>query len=347
MTGKKPEIQKTEKTSKYPGFDTAMNEMSGMAPGLAGKLGEAYGGDRTAQMDPLQQAAYQKFSQYMNSGGSGNYMNDPQYQQAKGLRGDVLGGKYLEQDNPLVDYTRNKLMTEQVPDAMEQARRRQSIRGNYYSKAAVDQETDIMDNANDAMAGVYANQYGGELNRQMGMIDPAMRTAQTEGQVPMTDINQMIQMGEFPRQLEQQEMDTQYNEWLRQRSEQMTPLNMAPKGSQMYPEYDYNMTEGEPSAFESWINPALQIGSLAAAPFTGGASLAAMPWLQGAGQAFGTEGVDPGGFANFTNAFAPMASMAMGGMNFGGAASGAGGAGIGNLQDYLVTPENLFPNRGY
>ena len=116
----------------------------------------------------------------------------------------------------------------------------------------------------------------------------------------------------------------------------MTPLNMAPKGSQMYQEYDYNQTGGEPSAFESWINPALQIGSLAAAPFTGGASLAAMPWLQGAGQAFGTEGVDPGQFANFTNAFAPAASMAMGGWTGSPISSVATDQGLGPLEKYLV-----------
>jgi len=326
MGGKEPEVVKTEKEKQYPGFENAMQNMSEQAEGLSGRLGEGYGGDRTAQMDPLQQAAYQKFSKYMNNGGSGNYMDNPMYQQGKQLMTGVMGGDYLEKDNPLVEYTRNKMMTEQVPEAMEQARRRQSIRGNYYSKAAVDQETDIMDNANDSMAGVYANQYGNELNRQMQMIPAGIGLAQQEGQIPMNDINQMIQMGEFPRQIEQQDMDTQYNEWLRQRTEEFSPLQQyAGQGSQINKEYDYSMTEGKPSAFESWINPALQIGALAAAPFTGGATLAAMPFLSGAGQAFGTKGVDPGNFANFTNAFAPMVGGAMGGFGGGGTITGGQG----------------------
>lgn len=315
MKGKEAEVVKTEKQAKYPGFETAMQEMANMAPGLAGKLGESYGGSIVADQDPLQKAAYQKFSDFMGQGGSGQYMNNPLYSTAKGTMMDVLNGKYLKENNPLVEYTRNKLMTQDLPDAQNRMRQAQSVRGNFYSTPGMNEEFDLNKAANDTMAGVYANNYQTELNRLMSFLNPSMQLAQSEAQIPLTDINNMQQMGAYQQQQTQTEDTAAYNEWLRARQEQMMPLQMAPQGSQIYPQYDYSMTKAEASPFQKYISPALQIGALGLAPFTGGASLMAMPMIQGMDKSFATPGADAGGFANFTNAFAPYASMAMGGMS--------------------------------
>lgn len=349
MEGKSPEIQKTEKQSLYPSSKDAMTQISELAPGLVGKLGEAYGGEMVAGQDPMQKAAYQQFLQYMQGGGSAGYQNNPLYSQSKGLMSDVLGGKYLGQNTPMMQYLNQKMYGEQVPTAMDELSRRLGIRGNFYSSAGIGQEGDIMENANTTMMGLYGQQYQNELNRQMGMIPTGMQTAQNEANAPLNDINMMNQMGAYQQQQQQTQDTAAQNEWLRQRQEQMMPLQMAPQMSQMYPEYDYSMTQGEASPFSKWISPALQGAALVAAPFTGGASLMAIPALQGINSATATQGTNPGGFANFMNAFAPMASMGMGSMgNYGQGANWMTGYGSGtpqgtqNMGSYSMLPKNFY-----
>jgi hypothetical protein len=313
--GKEPEIRKTEKEMLYPGFGEAMSNLSGMAADATGRLGEAYGGQMVAGLDPMQQQAYDRFNQWMGAGGSSQFMQDPLYQRSRQLMGDVLGGKYLE-NNPYVDWARDKSMSEDLPEMQAALRRALALKGNFYSSAGTEGEQDILTDLGKNLQGMYAQAYGTELDRMLGYIPAGMEVSQMEGQLPLQDIDMQNQMGDFLRQLEQQRLSADYDEWSRQRNESvMMPLQMAPQGSQMAKQYDYEMIPGKPSAFEKWISPALQIGSLAAMPFTGGMSALAIPALQGAQQAFGTQGVNPGGFSNFVNAFSPMASMGMGAFN--------------------------------
>ena len=270
-----------------------------------GAMGAPYGGPTVAQMDPLQQEAMQKFTQYMGRGGPSGYLGTPMYQQARGLMGDVLGGKYLGAETPMMQYLTQQTYGKDVPEAQAKLRQAQALRGGFYTSRGMGEEADILSEAGRFLGGQRASEYQRELERQMGMIQPAMTLAQQEQAAPMMDIGTMMQMGEIPRGIEQKGYDIALADW--QRAQAGLQQQIPWLGGQ------YTTTPGEPSAFEKWINPALQIGALAAAIPTGGLSLAAIPALQGMGQAFAT-GAPTGDFANITGAITPMVSAGMGGM---------------------------------
>ncbi len=171
-----------------------------------------YGGQFTAPMSPYENNALQGFNDFVGGGmglnQSGNYLND------------VLGGKYLNlNSNPYLqqiqqgeqgikDYN-DKMALDKIGSSM-------ALGGNALSGARLGATSDYMRNSNNAfesMMGQLMNQnYGMERNAMNQAPGMASNLANTAGGAYM----QLFGMGATPRNLQQHDLDSQFNDFIRQ-----------------------------------------------------------------------------------------------------------------------------------
>lgn len=206
-------------TSPYPSGTSGNLSQANAYPTGAQTLGQPiypwlqrYEGNRTAPMSNEENQGLNAYGNFMNNGmglgGSQNYMND------------VLGGKYLDvANNPyfkqikdsgqgLKDYQDNQA-TRRIASSM-------AAGGNALSGANAAAQGDYMNNSNNQfdqmMGNLYANQYARERGYQQDIPGMQNNMARTE----QSGLQGYMQAGALPRQLQQNENDAQYGDWLHQ-----------------------------------------------------------------------------------------------------------------------------------
>lgn len=318
MEGKAPSATKDVQASQFPSWNQYLSQLGDYAQTIIPTLGKPYSGELTAPMNSQQNQSYSGLNNYLS--GATPYTQGPQYQAANQQIMDTLSGKYLGQQSPYELAVNNQLLTQQYPEMQntlnQQLARRGTFSTGYGGQMQEKLNTDVMAQ----LATNRGAQYNIERKNQLNAVSPAMTSAQTMYQAPIDQLSQLLGVGNQIQQ-QQQTVDTNaYNEFNRQRQEQlgaMTPSSTASSlGSMLLSpdKYDYSMTPGKASAFSSYIAPAIQLAGLAGAGFTGGASIPIANKIAGLGNSASQNyGANSGNFANLTGAFSGLAGSAYGG----------------------------------
>ncbi len=171
-----------------------------------------YGGQFTAPMSGTEQQALGGFGNFVGGGmglnQSGNYLND------------VLGGRYLDiNSNPWLQQIQQGeqgIKDYNDKQALDRIGSSMALGGNALSGARLGASSDYMRNSNNAfesMMGQLMNQnYGlerGAMNNAPGQAANLANTAQS-------GYGQLFGMGATPRNIQQHDYDSQYNDFLRQ-----------------------------------------------------------------------------------------------------------------------------------
>lgn len=171
-----------------------------------------YGGQFTAPMSGTEQQALGGFSNFMQNGmglnQSGNYLND------------VLSGKYLDlNSNPYLQQIQQGeqgIKDYNDKQAMDRIGSGMALGGNALSGARLGAGADYMRNSNNA----FESMMGQLMNQNYGMERGAMNNAPGQAanlaNTAQSGYGQLFGMGATPRNIQQHDYDSQYNDFLRQ-----------------------------------------------------------------------------------------------------------------------------------
>jgi hypothetical protein len=156
----------------------------------------------------------QALSSMSNFAGNGFGLNGAQNY----LQG-VMGGQWLNPNNQYFDQIQSSgqnLLKGQQYDALKELQSRAAAGGNALGGALMSSEGRYLNDSNNSfnnmMATLRANQYA----RERGYMQEAPNQLNQLSQTGMQGLGQLMNMGAVPRQIEDQEIQGQYNDWLRQ-----------------------------------------------------------------------------------------------------------------------------------
>ena len=257
FSGKKSKTDKTASTPEYPTYNQAEKDLGQKAIDVIPTLGNAYGGQLTADQNAAQQSAYSSLLQFVNSP---SYLQDPMYQQGKGLMSDVLSGKYLGQQSPYETAVTQQFMSQTLPEMQNKLNANLALRGTFSTGYGGQMEEKMMNDAGMGLATMRGQEYDKQLANQFNMISPALQLAQSEQYAPAQAAQTAYGLGGIQQSLDQAPLTAQLQEFLRQRQEQLMPItqagSMAGPGSQLQ-QYDYSFTPGTNSTWSKYISPVL------------------------------------------------------------------------------------------
>lgn len=171
-----------------------------------------YGGQFTAPMSPTEQNALNQYSGFVE-GGQGL---DPAY----GYLGNVLNNQYLDLNrNPFLQQIQTAMQGMKDYNDQQAISRLQSnaaAGGSALSGALLGGESDYMRNSNNTFQTLMGNLMNENYARERGLQSMAPGQLQgLAGQVGQ-GYGQMFGMGALPRNLQQNDFNAQYQDWLRQ-----------------------------------------------------------------------------------------------------------------------------------
>ena len=170
-----------------------------------------YTGQRTAPMSPWQQGALSGFGNFMGGGmGLGpasNYYNQE------------LGGAYLGENSPFMRQITQGLTANQgIQDQMARQRIQSAMAagGNALSGATANAIGQYQTGSNANLNQLLGNMGLRNQEFERGMQQNAAGGLQNLANLQMGGFNNLMNMGAIPQQLQQQDLNAQYSDWLRQ-----------------------------------------------------------------------------------------------------------------------------------
>jgi hypothetical protein len=257
--GEEPQV--TQNQPMYPGYSNAMNTMGNVASQQAGTLGTPYGGSLTAAMSPTQQSAQNLLSQFSGLGGAytQNWAQNPIYQQAQQNMMYNLSGQGVTGRSPQTEAL-YKIATEQtLPEAQAGLHQALARTGGLHGYGAGTEEARLQGDTTNYLNAIFGQQAQNERNVQNQFTQMAPSWAQAEYMAPAQQYETLMSLGQAGQTQQQNELNAQYQEFMRQRQEQLYPVQQAQSASQIYP--SYTVTPGEAGG-GGWADWAAPIGGL-------------------------------------------------------------------------------------
>jgi hypothetical protein len=186
--------------------------------------GEPYTGQLSAPMDTYQNQGMTFLQNYLNQAmqPGANAVTDAAGKQIT----DTINGAYDPSTSPFYKATRDATMVEQQ-DAKNQLNQGLGARGKYFSSEALNENqqlgTRTTNFLNQTLTGLAEQERQNKLTAA-GMA-PAVSAAQTRQ--AMAPIAAATTFGAIPQELQQADLERQYQEFVRQRGEKALPLQAA------------------------------------------------------------------------------------------------------------------------
>jgi hypothetical protein len=219
-----------------PGTPTNDNSASSLFP-----WEQRWTGGFQAPLSPYEQQGLTGLSNFASNGfgtqGAQNFTNSLMGQNgplsgAQGYLSNVLQGNYLSPNNPYFDQIQQSgqtLLNQQQDRTLRELQSRAAAGGNGLSGALMQQESDYLQGSNAAfdqtMAQLRANQYAAERGYQQGaaglqdqLVGTQLSGAGLQNQLANTQLGgygSLMTYGAVPRNLQSNEMQSQYMDWLR------------------------------------------------------------------------------------------------------------------------------------
>lgn len=177
--------------------------------------GKAYDGKFTAGMTDFENTGLTQLAQFLSAPAVGGLYNATEQNLL-----DTMGGKYANPaESPFINAMVN-LSRYNLQDSIDASRRSAGARGNYFSKAAIQDENKLRERSNaglDAVIGDFVNQ---ERGRQLSAAPLAMALEKYRNQeVPLSKINASQTYGSLPRVIEQSDLESKYQDFQRKQNE--------------------------------------------------------------------------------------------------------------------------------
>lgn len=184
----------------------------------SGTYGQPYTGARVAPMSTYQSQGLGSLQDYLSAPNVSPQLNNVQDWLTK-----TINGSYDPNTNPQYQaYAAGANRTNDL--AVKNANADFGSRGNFFSTAAVNKIGDI-----NAQTAIGLNQTSADLmnqerTRQAGAIAPATSLAQYISGIPLQKAAAGLQYGALPQQLDQQNLEDQYQDFIRQQGQVQTAL---------------------------------------------------------------------------------------------------------------------------
>ena len=204
-----------------------------------GKKGPEYAGQMTAPMSEQEKASLGKVDKYANQG-----MSDTFKAGQKQIT-DTLGGSYDPSTSPYYQAVKAQ-SAKNLAESKERLVSDRAGAGRYWkgatSKAQGDLETNTTNQLN-TILGALSQQ---ERQNQLAVLPQAFGYGQAETALPLSQATALQTLGGLPRQIQQAEDTSQYNQFLK--SQYDYPLNIAQliAGVQSPPTYTYQQPQANP-----------------------------------------------------------------------------------------------------
>ena len=275
MGGDSPEVSYSP---TYPGYHSALGSLGQQASSFAGQLGQPYGGQMVAGFSPAQQSAQNYLQNWMSSAQT-PYTQYPMYQAAAQNLMDTVSGAYVQPNSPFTQGMSQYYMGQVYPRMQAQLNQQAAREGSLSSSGFERMSSDLASQGQDYLTSLGAQNYQTERANQLNSLTPAMNVAQQYQYAPAQMIQTLQGLGTYAQQQQQSELSAQYQDWQRARQEELQNLSQSyGLGAQQQATYN----QGSGGAFSNYVAPALDIAALIGAPFTGGASLMAIPAINAA-----------------------------------------------------------------
>jgi hypothetical protein len=208
--------------------------------------GAAYTGKLSAGMSSQEQTGQSLLDQFLAGKGIGDL-----FAQGKQQISDTLAGKYADPNTSPFIQSMKQVSAQDLADAINASRRGSGARGKFFSTASGQEEGDLanrnLQNLN-SIIGQFTQQ---ERQNMLGAVPQATAMDQYENQtVPLSKIQAASTFGSLSRTLEQADLERQYNEFVRQRTEMSGPVSAAQSLYQTQVPYGVkSITTESPSTF--------------------------------------------------------------------------------------------------
>ena len=185
--------------------------------------GETYSGKFTADMTGQESKGLDILNKALGLTSPGEM-----FQAAKGTVMDTLGGKYLDPATSPYVSAMTKLSNRNLQDSIDAARRSRGSRGTYFHSKGVEEESDLQSKTLDYLNTIIGQQVNQERSNMLNLIPTAVSMGQYEDLgMPLQQVAASQQYGGLERLLEQSDLESQYQDWVRSRNEMQLPLNTA------------------------------------------------------------------------------------------------------------------------
>ena len=224
-------------TKIEPEIPSAAQDLWGRLMGGMDEMGKPYGGSYTAPLSEQEQMGLKLLSDYGVQGGENNALG-------MGMLNDTISGKYLNpSSNPYMQKMGN-MITEQAKRALGGQANQM---GAMFQKSGMGGGSgermyknklisDTNQSLGNSLAGLYGQNYQTERGRQMQAIPMLSQM----GMEPLQRAQALMQGGALPRSLAQNDLSSQYQDWLRTtNSPYQYGMSLMQNMPLQYPQYSY------------------------------------------------------------------------------------------------------------
>ena len=216
--------------------------------------GKPYGGNLSASMSPYESTGMQYLSKYLQG---------PDYtgllQQAGDEVSKTLSGNYDPSTSQFYKAARDTAAQNQT-DAITQLNQGLGASGKFFSSERVRGMSDIGTKTTNYLNNILGQLSENERNRMLQVLPEARAINQDVMNAPIKKITAATTFGALPRELEQQNYERQYQEFVRQQQEKALPITAAsayPTNNPLsYQAYDQ-------SPFQKYIKPLMSTAMMA------------------------------------------------------------------------------------
>jgi hypothetical protein len=193
------------------------------AQSFLGSLGDPYKGQLTAPQSGFQTQAFQNAENYFSSPMA---KDSSLYKSGQGEIEKVLSGEYNPEDSLYYQSFRNAL-TRELQRSQDQLANRSSSRDQFFGGGRLDQERELQEGGLNTIGQVLGNLQNIERQRMFAAAPMAVQMAQQNTMEPFNRIQQQLGIGSMERAIQQEILNAQLQEFMRQRGEMGQALSTA------------------------------------------------------------------------------------------------------------------------
>ena len=183
--------------------------------------GQAYSGKFTAPMSTYEQQGLGFLQNYLNQPDQTPLLGQAQNEISK-----TLTGGYDPYTSDFYKSARSAAMLEQG-DAQKSLDAQVGARGKYFSSEALNENQQLQTRTTNYLQNILGNLSQNERQNRLAVIPQALATNQAITSAPAGKAATAETLGALPRQIDQNDLEAQYQAFLNQRSEMALPVGAA------------------------------------------------------------------------------------------------------------------------
>jgi hypothetical protein len=187
------------------------------------KPGEAYTGKLTTSSTDQEKTGLSQLSQILANSATGDL-----FSAGKNQIMDTLSGKYANPETSPYIQAQKVQANKALEDAISTERGRRGARGTYFTKAGVNAEGDITTNSLNNLQSIIGSFIQNERQNQLNAASTAANMDQYQNlTAPLAKVEASQKYGGLERTIDMANIEKQYQDYLRQRTEAALPVAAA------------------------------------------------------------------------------------------------------------------------